>query len=162
MTIVLIIISIVLLISGLLIAICLVRYSSIFRKSSSNLIDNNLIKSQINPLSQISMISHSNPITNNFQSGNQITLEDKESSISISQTSSLFMPSKISWKNENFISDESFQDTKHHHDYSECLRLGSLLIDRPLGIAMQPLDAMGPVLMKFNMCEQHWIRPDDQ
>ncbi|CAF2484212.1 unnamed protein product [Rotaria sp. Silwood2] len=158
MNVLLIIICIVLFINGLLIAICLVRYSSIFRKSSLNLIDSNLVKSQVKPSS---MISHSNPIINNFQSDNQIIREEKKPSISISRTSSLLVPSKVLWKNENFISDEFLQDTKHHHDYSECLRLGSVLIDRPLGIAMQPLDAMGPVLMKFSMCEQHWIRPDD-
>ncbi|CAF3446332.1 unnamed protein product [Rotaria sp. Silwood1] len=161
MIVLLIIISSVLFISGLLIAICLVRYLSINRKSSSNMIDSNLVKSQIKPSSKISMMSDSNSIINKFQSENQITLEEKEPSIDISQTSSLLMPSKVVWKNENFISDESLQDTKHHHDYSECLRLGSVLIDRPLGIAMQPLDGMGPVLMKFNMCEQHWIKPDN-
>ncbi|CAF2117225.1 unnamed protein product [Rotaria magnacalcarata] len=116
-----------------------------------------------NPVtSQVDLSCHSIPLTNVSRSGNQVKFEEKESSASTSQTSSLLMPLKVSWKNDNFIPDESIQDNTNQHDYAECLRLGSFLIDRPFGNGLQPFDMMGPVLMKFNMCEQHWITPDGE
>ena len=36
------------------------------------------------------------------------------------------------------------------------LQLGCTLIDRPIGVGLQPFHAMGPVLMRFQMSEQHW------
>ncbi|CAF4716820.1 unnamed protein product, partial [Rotaria magnacalcarata] len=116
-----------------------------------------------NPVtSQVDLSCHSIPLTNVSRSGNQVKFEEKESSASTSQTSSLLMPLKLSWKNDNFVPDESIQDNTNQHDYAECLRLGSFLIDRPFGNGLQPFDMMGPVLMKFNMCEQHWITPDGE
>ena len=37
-------------------------------------------------------------------------------------------------------------------------QFASSLIDRPLNASLQPLPGMGPVLMKINVNEQHWIR----
>jgi hypothetical protein len=66
------------------------------------------------------------PITNNYESGNQ-----KELSISISQTSSL-----VPVEHEDFIPDNFFHKTKPHDDYVDLLQLCVTLLDRPIGIAM--------------------------
>jgi hypothetical protein len=80
------------------------------RKFSLDLLDDNLVKSQLCPLSQMQMIFPSIPMINNYQSGNPIILEEKEPPISISQTSSLFQPSKVSFEHKNFIFDKLFQN----------------------------------------------------
>lgn len=103
------------------------------------------------------MLNDTKLLKSQFDNATQV----KPSEISLPmKSSSLFLPLNSSWKNDNFIFNETFQDNQEQHDCSECLRLGSMFIDRPIGIALQPLDTMGPVLMKFNVSEQHWILPD--
>jgi hypothetical protein len=138
-TIVLIVTGIVLFIAGVFIVIYLM--------SKERLSDTDLVKSQSFPSLQTQMTTRPIPITNNFQSENQI-----KPSISVSQTSLSLPSSKVSIEHERFVDDKFLPDTGNGF-----LRFGSMLIDRPLGIGLQPLDTMGPVLMKFNMCEQHWI-----
>ena len=65
-------------------------------------------------------------------------------------------------RHENPILDESLKKKKVHHHYKSILQLGATLTDRPFSMAMQPLDAMGPTLMKVNTSEEHWIRQDEQ
>ncbi len=156
------VISVILFISGLFITICLVRYSCLLNQSSLELSNANVVQSQLSPSTQMQTISSSIPMTNNFQSENEITIKEKEPSISVSQTSSLLPTSKVSFEHEKFISDAFFRESGPYYDYDNFLQLGSIFIDRPLGIAMQPLDNMGPILMKFNMSEQHWIRRNDE
>jgi len=91
------------------------------------------------------MISPSIAMTNKYQSGNR-----KKSPMSFSQT-----PSLLSFKDGNSISNENFQKLESHHDYRNFLQRGAALIDRPFGARLQPLNAMGAVLMKLNTCEQH-------
>jgi hypothetical protein len=88
------------------------------------------------------MISPSIAMTNNYQPENH-----KKPSMPLSQT-----PSLLSFE------DGNFQKTESHHDYTNFLQHGAALIDRPFGAGLQPLDAMEPVLMKLNICEQHWIK----
>jgi hypothetical protein len=78
-------------------------------------------------------------MTNNYQSeSNEI------SSISVDNGNSIF--------NENFYKNES------HYDFTNFLQHAATLMDRPFSSGLQPLDAMGPNLMKMNTCEQHWIK----
>ena len=162
LTIAFIIIGVLVFISGLSISICLVCYYHVFRKLPSNLHNVSHIKSQLCPSSPIQIRSPIISRSNNFQPGNEIILEEKQPSISISQTSPLFSSSDVSLKQENPAFDDFSEGIQYHHDDVDFLELGSRLIDRPLSMALQPLDIMGSVLMKFNMCEQHWIRRNDQ
>ncbi|CAF1199463.1 unnamed protein product [Adineta steineri] len=150
MIIALIVISIILLISGLFITIYLVYYSCLLKNFSKN----NLIKSQQYPSTQMQMISCSTSIPNISQSGNEITIEEIEPSISDSKI--------ISLEERNSVPNKFFQQTDPHDDKVNFLQLGEIIIDRPLGIALQPFDSMGPVLMKFNVSEQHWIRHNNE
>lgn len=158
MIIVYIIIGIVLLIRELLVTIYLIRHS---RKSSEKLIDNNRNKLQSCLSSKIQAIYNSLPVTNNFHIENQTNLEEKQPFVLVSQTLPLVTSSKVSLGQQNSTWNESFRKVTYQHDYNQFLELGSKLIDRPLGTGLQPLSFMGPILMKFEMCEQHWIRSNN-
>ena len=68
----------------------------------------------------------------------------------------------ISSEHENPISKKTLKKSTVRHNYRSVLELGAALIDRPFGMTLQPLEAMGSVLMKMNTSEQHWVRHDEQ
>ena len=77
------------------------------------------------------------------------------------QNSSQTTPSIFS-EHDNPIPNKTLKRSAVRHNYKSVLELGAALIDRPFGMALQPLGTLGPVLMKINTCEQHWIRHDKQ
>lgn len=128
-----------LLLIGSVIALFVLRYSCRLRKHSNDLLDHQLVKSHSCSVSPMPIVSPSSALTNNSRK-----------------------PRSNRRRQAKPIRKKSLKKKKVHHHYKGILQLGAALTDRPFSIAMQPLDAMGPILMKINTSEEHWIRPEEQ
>ena len=125
-TVLLIFIGMILLIGGLAIVICLVQYA---RAST-----------------QVSSGSTLLPMTNNAQS--------KRAKVIVKEAPPI-RPSPIQTV-EPMIHKSAVPEDSPPDKQDAFLQLGCTLIDRPIGAGLQPFHAMGPVLMRFQMSEQHW------
>lgn len=157
-TLAVIIFGTVICISVLFITICLVHWSGILRKYSSRHINSNFLNSHLWTPSQRQISSHPIPLTNNSEAENQINVVEKSPYMSRFQSLPSLPSPKVSLTQANFDVDKSFQGFESTNNYDKFLQLGSMIMDRPIGIGLQPYDNMGPTLMKFSMCELHWIR----
>ena len=146
-SILLIVIGILLLIGGLVLLIYSVRYARTLRRPSDRLVSVEPVRNPLATSLKVRRKKDSSllPITNNYS-------PDRTPS-----PSQMTVPSG----NDRFLSDTLFSDVGDDRDNIEFLQLGAALIDRPFGVALQPLNGMGPVLMRMQINEEHWIRKDD-
>ena len=145
-SILLIVIGILLLIGGLVLLICSVRHARRLRRPSDSLVSVEPVQYPMATSLKVRRKKDpSIPITNNYP-------PDRTSS-----PSQMTVPSG----NDRFLSDTLFSDVGDDRDDIDFLQLGAALIDRPFGVALQPLNGMRPVLMRMQINEQHWIRKDN-
>jgi hypothetical protein len=152
-SILLIVIGILLFIGGLVLLICSVRYAHTLRPTSDSHGPVEPVRYPFAPSWKVRRKKDSSlPITNNAPS--------KRAEKKLDRTSSALQVTVPSG-NDQFLSDTLFSDTGESRGDIDFLQLGAALIDRPFGTALQPLNGMGPVVMRMQINEQHWIRKDD-
>ena len=152
----LIAIGILLLIAGLALLICSLQYARSLGQPSSHLFSVESGRSPLPPPLKVRRKKDSSfPMTNNspFE-----TSERSEKKSEVDATPSQMINTS---GNEPFLFDTPFLEADERRGDIDFLQLGAALIDRPFGMALQPLKGMGPTVMRMQINEQHWIRKDD-